>query len=208
MAKKHKCGFPGCQSMGKMNIQAYDVYLCKTHWDAYTDLALMPSRNKADSKKVLEARLLFWKACGSESDTFRSEFKKFKNGSHRLLRDSYTNANEKQYPDEWMKGIQKTLDKIKCGHIKVWPRVTISEKKEAEKTGKKLADEKYDRVQCEWCGSMIPSNGAAQFSHLRKHINELVKKGKLTELAAKSINSTKLSKVMRKLFERHFNEHR
>lgn len=54
---------------------------------------------------------------------------------------------------------------------------------------------------CPYCQAEVPTNGAAQFSHLKKHINELVSKGVLDEKQAKSIRSVKLSVKMRKVFK-------
>jgi hypothetical protein len=37
---------------------------------------------------------------------------------------------------------------------------------------KEVKTEKYQLKTCEWCGDELPSNGAAQFAHLMKHIRE------------------------------------
>jgi len=59
---------------------------------------------------------------------------------------------------------------------------------------------------CEWCKAQLPPNGAAKFSHLKKHINELVKKHKLTQEQANSIRKLKLESEVRKIFEEYYNK--
>ena len=63
---------------------------------------------------------------------------------------------------------------------------------------------KFKLMKCEWCKQEIPKNGAAQFSHLKKHLSELVEKGALTARKAKSIRSTKLDKKIRRIFHKEF----
>ena len=57
---------------------------------------------------------------------------------------------------------------------------------------------------CEWCGKDMPTNGAAQFSHIKMHVRQLVDKGKLTKEQAAGVRSVKLSGEIRKIFEEHF----
>ena len=59
-------------------------------------------------------------------------------------------------------------------------------------------------VICEWCSEKLPPHGAARFSHLSKHVKQLVRKKLLTEEQASAINSLKLSDEIRKIFVDHF----
>ncbi len=63
---------------------------------------------------------------------------------------------------------------------------------------------KYSEIKCEWCGQQVPKNGAAQYSHLRKHINELVNMKMLSKPESKKINSIKLNLKHRKIFRKAF----
>jgi hypothetical protein len=56
--------------------------------------------------------------------------------------------------------------------------------------------EKFETKICQWCGESLPSNGAAQFSHLRKHVLQLVKANILTKDQVGEIRSIKLSPEM------------
>lgn len=58
----------------------------------------------------------------------------------------------------------------------------------------------YQPKKCPYCTSDVPSNGAAQFSHLKKHVNELVSRKVLTVEQAAAIRSTKLTEEMQKVF--------
>ena len=63
---------------------------------------------------------------------------------------------------------------------------------------------KYERIECRWCDESIPKNGAAQFSHLKKHVNELKKKGLLTEDQASSVRKLKLEQEIEDVFKSGF----
>lgn len=58
--------------------------------------------------------------------------------------------------------------------------------------------------ECEWCHEEIPSNGAARYSHLKKHVRQLVKKSLLTEEQGQAIRSVELAPEMRAIFEGEF----
>ena len=68
----------------------------------------------------------------------------------------------------------------------------------------KTIQERYPEATCEWCKEKLPSNGAAQYSHLTKHIKELTNKGFLTKEQAMAIRSIKLSNNIREIFIKHF----
>lgn len=59
---------------------------------------------------------------------------------------------------------------------------------------------KFELKKCEWCGETLPSNGAAQFSHLRKHIKQLVEGKLLSEENGKEVRSIKLSNELINIF--------
>ncbi|KKL63211.1 hypothetical protein LCGC14_2177360 [marine sediment metagenome] len=63
---------------------------------------------------------------------------------------------------------------------------------------------KYKSINCEWCKQQVPKNGAAQFSHLKKHLSELVASGAMTKKKAKDIRSIKLDSKTKKIFLREF----
>jgi len=67
-----------------------------------------------------------------------------------------------------------------------------------------ITDGGFRQLQCQWCASIIPSNGAAQYAHLRKHINHLVNINKLTVVQGNNIRSTKLSDEHIELFKSVF----
>lgn len=53
--------------------------------------------------------------------------------------------------------------------------------KEPELTPKPvIVKPKFVGRVCLCCGNIVPSNGAAQFSHLRKHLKDLVEQGKVS----------------------------
>jgi hypothetical protein len=58
----------------------------------------------------------------------------------------------------------------------------------------------YQPKLCPYCSGEVPSNGAAQFSHLKKHINELVGRSVLTKEQADGIRSIKLTPEMAQIF--------
>lgn len=60
---------------------------------------------------------------------------------------------------------------------------------------------KFGEKTCQWCGEVLPGNGAAQFSHLKKHINWLVSKEVLTKEESQAIRSVKLTPEMEKKFK-------
>lgn len=63
-------------------------------------------------------------------------------------------------------------------------------------------ERKFESAKCRYCGGDVPRNGAAQYSHLRKHVNELLKRGILTPDEAKKIRKVKLVPRLDKLFKR------
>lgn len=50
----------------------------------------------------------------------------------------------------------------------------------------------YKQTPCIYCQALVPSNGGAQFSHIKKHLKELIASGELTQAKADSVRSTKL----------------
>jgi hypothetical protein len=64
--------------------------------------------------------------------------------------------------------------------------------------------EKYETKVCVWCHEPVPSNGAAQFSHLKKHVNELVAKKVLDKEQANAVRSVKLTPEMEVIFKEAF----
>ena len=66
------------------------------------------------------------------------------------------------------------------------------------------SEPKYESIKCEYCGESIPKNGAAQFSHLRKHVKQLVDQGMISDLEAKQIRKVKLNPKMKKRFQNAF----
>jgi hypothetical protein len=61
-----------------------------------------------------------------------------------------------------------------------------------------------NEVKCEWCGEAIPINGAARFSHLKKHIRELVKKKLLTLEQANAVRKVDLDDAIKAICIAHF----
>lgn len=200
-----KCSFHRCaRKCRKHYIKAFDLYLCDYHWECFKDLSLMPLRNRIDWKKQYEAEYMFWKHCKAKTDHFKSMKYNLDNNKYAY---NISFDNNFEYDEKLMKYIQKDiLNKIGCKHIKIWPKITEEDRIEAQKTGKKLKDAKYDRIKCEWCGAQIPSNGAAQFSHLKKHVKELVESKIISESLASEIKKLKLKPNIRKIFEKNFNE--
>jgi hypothetical protein len=50
----------------------------------------------------------------------------------------------------------------------------------------------YQNVKCKWCEEALPKNGAAQFSHLKKHLKQLVVAGLMTQEVMNAVNSLTL----------------
>ena len=67
-----------------------------------------------------------------------------------------------------------------------------------------IQEPRYEPIKCEYCGESIPKNGAAQFSHLRKHVKQLVDRDVISDLEAKKIRKVKLSPGMKKKFKEAF----
>ena len=63
---------------------------------------------------------------------------------------------------------------------------------------------KYKAIKCEFCGEEIPKNGAAQYSHLRKHVKQLVARGVISERDSKKIRKVKLEPATYKIFKKAF----
>jgi hypothetical protein len=161
----------------------------------------MPLRNSADYKKMFEAEFKFSVACGASKEYQKKESEFIRNRLKSLTtKDFFT---KEEYRADWLKPIQKIINELKIG-IRVWPLVSTEDREEAKKSGKDLPDAKYDRIKCIWCKQMIPRNGAAQFSHLKKHVNEIVQDGKITEDEAKEIRSVKLNDKYIDVFKKFF----
>jgi hypothetical protein len=73
-------------------------------------------------------------------------------------------------------------------------------KSEVNQEVKPLKVEQFTEIECRWCHEKLPSNGAAQFSHLRKHVNELIRKGDLTMEQATTIRRVKLEPNIETIF--------
>jgi len=58
--------------------------------------------------------------------------------------------------------------------------------------------------RCEWCGEKSPPNGAAKFAHLRKHLNELVRKKKLTEEQMRGVRKLDLPSDIRRILMEYY----
>lgn len=80
----------------------------------------------------------------------------------------------------------------------------LVEIKGEEVKGEESVESKFKISKCEWCGNELSSGGAARFSHLKKHVRELVKNGVLSQEQANDVHSVKLTDEMRKLFEQHY----
>jgi hypothetical protein len=50
----------------------------------------------------------------------------------------------------------------------------------------------YENIKCKWCSENLPKNGAAQFSHLKKHLKQLVSGGRMTQEIFNKVNSITL----------------
>ena len=59
----------------------------------------------------------------------------------------------------------------------------------------------FQKVPCKWCSKELPSNGAAQFAHLGKHLRQLVFKNLLTKEQSALVRSTALTPEVEKIFE-------
>lgn len=59
----------------------------------------------------------------------------------------------------------------------------------------------FKSKKCEYCGDDVPRNGAAQFSHLRKHLRQLVDKGWMTKKQMDAIRSVTVSDEVKKLLK-------
>jgi hypothetical protein len=161
----------------------------------------MPKRNMADYKKCFEAEFKFSVACGASKEYQKRESEFIKNRLKGLSSGDFWTKEE--FREDWLKPIQKIIDELKIG-IRVWPIVSTEAREEAKQSGKDLPDAKYNRIECSWCNQMIPRNGAAQFSHLKKHINEVIQDGKITEEEAKEIRSVKLDPKYDVIFKKFF----
>jgi len=58
----------------------------------------------------------------------------------------------------------------------------------------------FQKVPCKWCNKELPSNGAAQFAHLGKHLRQLVFKNLLTREQSALVRSTALTPEVEKIF--------
>jgi len=58
---------------------------------------------------------------------------------------------------------------------------------------------------CQWCGKPVSNKGAAQFSHLQKHLRQLMKSNLISKEQCQEIRSTTLSKEMIELLTQHKN---
>ena len=198
------CAYPNCKAEGKIQIQEWKCALCDKHHEAWRDLSLMSMKNASDYRKMIEAQLRFSIACGNAGA--KRELSSLQKGRHPRLR-SLTAADfvaDSPHDEDCLEDIQKTLNDLGM-KIKVWPTISAEDKKDAKEGKKSIPDEKYKRIKCQHCGNMIPSNGAAQFSHLKKHVKELLSAGKLTDEQVKEIRSIRLKPEHEQIFAAHFN---
>ena len=200
---KHKCSYPNCKvKSAKSHIQAWgDVHLCDKHLEAWKDFSLMPNRNLTDYKKMFEAEFKFSVACGASKESQKKQAEFITNRLKSLSSGDFW--TKEKYRADWLKPIQKIIDELKIG-IRVWPIVSSEDREKAKESGKDLPDAKYNRVKCEWCKQMIPRNGAAQFSHLKNHQNELGGAGKMTEEDMKAVRAVKLDPKVKDIFRVYF----
>jgi hypothetical protein len=114
-------------------------------------------------------------------------------GNDKIKMSDWGNA-ELRYIDFQGVGIRGVLlvDEYK-NNVSI--RIKIEQKSESD-----APVGKYSKIQCEWCDAEICSNGAAQFSHLKKHLALLVKEEIITDKDSKKVRSTKLTPKMRKIF--------
>lgn len=63
------------------------------------------------------------------------------------------------------------------------------------------SDAQLGQKVCEWCNERLSNNGAAQFSHLKKHLRQLVKMKLLSDDQVSKITSVKLEPEIYKVFE-------
>jgi hypothetical protein len=66
----------------------------------------------------------------------------------------------------------------------------------------KLKIQAFEDKKCDFCGDVLPSNGAAQFSHLRKHLLRMVEKNIIDKERANSVRSLKLEPDLLRLLEK------
>jgi hypothetical protein len=134
--------------------------------------------------------------------------------SHTGL-DMFLGVGTGDTPDEAFSGIfnKLGLDKLHLENATIYAhevvdsrkvhRVNFSKAKHIIVFDGKKAIYDDNKKACEWCGKELPTNGAAQFSHIKMHFRQLVNKGKLTPEQA-NVRSVELSPELRKIFEEHF----
>jgi hypothetical protein len=66
----------------------------------------------------------------------------------------------------------------------------------------KVKAQAFENKKCQWCGDVLPSNGAAQFSHLRKHLLRMLVKNILDKEKVNSVRSLKLEPDLLRLLEK------
>lgn len=66
----------------------------------------------------------------------------------------------------------------------------------------KVKAQAFEDKKCDWCGDVLPSNGAAQFSHLRKHLLRMVDKNIIDKEKVNSVRSLKLEPDLLRLLEK------
>lgn len=113
---------------------------------------------------------------------------------------------EKHSLDRYLTDLTKVVgfEVVGDGHDMVLDQAKISAKSEQTPV---IKVGNYEEKQCKFCKAKVPSNGAAQFSHLKKHINELLSKNLLTKEQAAGIRSLKLEPAIEKIFIEKFGVH-
>jgi hypothetical protein len=81
-------------------------------------------------------------------------------------------------------------------------------KMERIRTQREEKEAEQEKPKCEWCGEDVSEKGAARFSHLQKHVRQLVRKKALTKQQELEIRSVELSDEIRPIFENNFRRKR
>jgi hypothetical protein len=63
--------------------------------------------------------------------------------------------------------------------------------------------EKYETKVCVWCHEPVPSNGAALFSHIKRHLRSLVKGDIITKQQMDAIHSINLPAEINLILDQH-----
>lgn len=94
---------------------------------------------------------------------------------------------------------------LKKAKVEIDEELTSAEKqtKTVTKPEKDVAGG-YKKKKCEYCNEEVCSNGAAQFSHLKKHVTQLAGKGELSPEQVNSIRKLKLEPGIQAIFAKNF----